>query len=111
MSPVAAAVYGRRFGGARYKIVSGQLMDSNKPMFLPNVENSPQPSPYAEGIRAIQASGGEYPKIWHLLAYRPQAADHLAAFTQEIMRGECPLSPGIRELIAAFTSAANHCPF
>ena len=86
-------------------------MDSKNPMFLPEVENNPQPSPYAEGIRTMQASGAEYPKIWHLLAYRPKAADHLAAFTQEIMRGECPLSPGIRELIAAFTSAANHCPF
>jgi hypothetical protein len=86
-------------------------MDANKPMFLPDVENDPQPSPYADGIRAMQASGAEYPKIWHLLAYRPKAADHLAAFTQEIMRGECPLSPGIRELIAAFTSAGNHCPF
>ncbi len=86
-------------------------MDSHKPMFLPEVENSPQPSLYTEGIRAMQVSGAEYPKIWHLLAYRPKAADHLAAFTQEIMRGDCPLSPGIRELIAAFTSAANHCPF
>ena len=85
-------------------------MDSTSPMFLPDVENNPRASPCAEGIRAMQASGAEYPKIWHLLAYRPQAAEHLAAFTQEIMRGECPLSPGIRELITAFTSAANHCP-
>jgi alkylhydroperoxidase family enzyme len=46
-----------------------------------------------------------------LFAFRPQATDHLGAFTQEIMRGECPLTPGLRELIAAFTSAGNHCPF
>jgi hypothetical protein len=62
-------------------------MDSNNPMFLPEVENSPQPSPYAEGIRAMQASGGEYPKIRHLLAYRPRAADHLAAFTRKSCAG------------------------
>jgi len=85
-------------------------MDSTSPMFLPDVENTSQTSPYAEGVRALQASGSEYPKIWHLLAHPPQAAEHLAAFKQEIMRGECPLSPGIRELIAAFTSVANHCP-
>ena len=59
----------------------------------------------------MQASGTEYMQIWHLFAFRPQATEHLAKFTQEIMRGECPLSPGIRELIAAFTSAGNHCPF
>jgi len=28
-----------------------------------------------------------------------------------VMRGPSPLSPGMRELIAAFTSARNHCPF
>ena len=29
----------------------------------------------------------------------------------EIMREDGPLSPGIRELIAAYTSARNDCPF
>jgi hypothetical protein len=55
--------------------------------------------------------GAEYPKIWHLFAYLPRATAHLGAFTHEVMRGEGPLSPGIRELIAAFTSFANDCPF
>ena len=86
-------------------------MDSPKPMFLPDVEDHPQPSPYSDGIRVMQASGAEYPQIWHLFAFRPQATEHLAKFTQEIMRGQSPLSPGLRELIAAFTSAGNHCPF
>jgi alkylhydroperoxidase family enzyme len=86
-------------------------MDSMKPTFLPGVENDPQPSAYADGIRTVQAAGKEYPQIWHLFAFRPQATEHLAKFTQEIMRGECPLTPGLRELIAAFTSAGNHCPF
>jgi alkylhydroperoxidase family enzyme len=58
-----------------------------------------------------QSAGSEYPKIWHLFAYRPQATAHLSAFTQEIMRGEGPLSPGLRELIAAVTSIGNNCPF
>jgi alkylhydroperoxidase family enzyme len=59
----------------------------------------------------MRAGGKEYPQIWHLFAFRPHATEHLAKFTQEIMHGEAPLSPGLRELIAAYTSYQNHCPF
>ncbi|HVT91729.1 MAG TPA: hypothetical protein VHD76_02710 [Bryobacteraceae bacterium] len=82
-----------------------------EPMFLPDVEANPEPSTYANLIRGMQASGSEYPQIWHLFGFRPKATDHLAQFTQEILRGEGPLSPGIRELIAAYTSNENQCPF
>ena len=81
-----------------------------KPMFLPGVENGAQPSPYLDAIRMMQP-GQEYPQIWHMFAFRPEATQHLARFTQEMMRGPSPLSPGIRELIAAFTSYRNDCPF
>jgi hypothetical protein len=65
------------------------------PMFLPEVENNPQPdSPYTALIRQALAGGHEYPKIWHVFAFRPHATQHLAQFTQEILRGEAPLSPG-----------------
>jgi hypothetical protein len=82
-----------------------------KPMFLPGVENDPKPGPYADNIRMMQQIGREYPQIWHMFAYLPQATEHLARFTQEIMRGEAPLTPGLRELIAAYTSYRNDCPF
>ena len=82
-----------------------------KPMFLPGVEQGAQPGPYLDSIRALQAAGGEYPQIWHLFAFLPRATEHLARFTQEIMRGEGPIPPGIRELIAAYTSYRNDCPF
>ena len=82
-----------------------------EPMLLPDVEQNPQPGPYAAAIQAQRAAGMEYPQIWHLFAYRPDATEHLARFTQAIMRGPSPLSPGMRELIAAYTSARNHCPF
>ena len=82
-----------------------------EPMFLPGVENNPQPSAYADAIRMMRDAGQEYPQIWHMFAFKPQATLHLAQFTQEILRGPAPLSPGLRELIAAFTSARNHCPF
>ena len=82
-----------------------------KPMFLPGVENNPQPGPYADAIRMMQAAGPEYPQIWHMFAFLPKATEHLARFTQEVMRGPSPLSAGMRELIAAFTSYRNDCPF
>jgi len=86
-------------------------MSKMKPMFLPGVENNPQPGPYQDAIRTLQSVAGEYPQIWHLFAYRPQTTTNLGAFTQEIMRGDCPLPAGLRELIAAFTSYGNDCPF
>lgn len=82
-----------------------------KPMFLPAVEQHAEPSPYLDAIQAMKAAGKEYPQIWHLFAFRPEATQHLARFTQEVMREPAPLSPGLRELIAAYTSARNHCPF
>ena len=82
------------------------------PMFLPDVEANPKPSGYLDAIAQMQKSGAaEYPQIWHLFAYLPNATQHLARFTQEILRGPAPLSPGLRELIAAYTSQKNSCPF
>jgi hypothetical protein len=82
-----------------------------EPMFLPEVEASPKPGAYAELIAQARGMNGEYPQIWHLFAYHPEATQHLGRFTQEILRGPAPLSPGLRELIAAYTSARNDCPF
>jgi alkylhydroperoxidase family enzyme len=82
------------------------------PMFLPGVEDGADPaSRYARAIEQMRLAGREYPQIWHLFAFKPHATEHLARFTQEILRGEAPLSPGFRELIAARTSARNGCPF
>jgi alkylhydroperoxidase family enzyme len=80
-------------------------------MFLPGVENNPQPSAWADSIRMMQQTGAEYPQIWHLFAFKPDMTSHLARFTQEVMREPAPLTPGLRELIAAYTSARNDCPF
>lgn len=82
-----------------------------EPMFLPGVEQHPKPGPFLDIIRVARNAGAEYPQIWHLFAFKPEATEHLARFTQEIMRGEAPISPGLRELIAAYTSQGNHCPF
>jgi len=36
---------------------------------------------------------------------------HLARFTQEVMRETSPLSPGLREFIAAYISYVKECEF
>jgi hypothetical protein len=82
-----------------------------EPLFLPDIENNPEPGSYADLLRMMQSTGGEYSQIWHLFAFKSKATEHLARFTQEILREPSPLSPGLRELIAAYTSAENHCPF
>ena len=51
------------------------------------------------------------PQIWHMLSYKPAIGEALSVLSQAIMRGDSPLSPGLRELIAAFTSKGNHCLF
>ena len=80
------------------------------PMFLPGVELNPAGGPYKSLIEQMRDAGTEYPQIWHLFAFLP-ATEHLARFTQAILRGPAPLSPGLRELIAAYTSKRNDCPF
>ena len=82
-----------------------------EPMFLPGVEGDPKPSPYADMIGQMRQAGAEYPQIWHLFAYLPEATQHLGRFTQAVLRGPAPISPGMRELIAAYTSQRNACPF
>ena len=81
------------------------------PMYLREVEDHQGSGMYAELIRKAKADGMPVPQIRYLLAYKPAWTDHLARLTQQVMRGESPLSPGIRELIAAFTSRRNECPF
>lgn len=81
-------------------------------MYLPSVENNPEPGGhYAELIKSARSRGTDMPQIWHMLAYKPAVGDALTALTEVIMRGESPLSPGIRELIAAITSQENNCEF
>jgi len=81
------------------------------PMFLPEVEHAPAAGTYGDKIAKMQEAGFPVPQIWHLFAYKPDRTHFLAQFTQGVMRGPSPLSSGLRELIAAFTSRRNDCPF
>jgi hypothetical protein len=81
------------------------------PMYLKDVENHEPGGPMGERLGHMRAAGVPIPQIQHLFAFKPDRTDHLSQFTQGVMRGPSPLSPGQRELIAAFTSRLNDCPF
>jgi len=59
----------------------------------------------------LEGAGQRVPHIMRLFAFKPDRTEHLSRYTQGVMRGSSPLSTGFRELIAAYTSKLNHCPF
>ena len=82
-----------------------------EPMFLKDVEQHRGDDNYSKAIEAMRRAGPEYPQILHMFSFKIDATVHLERFTQMIMREAAPLTPGIRELIAAYTSKLNDCPF
>ena len=82
-----------------------------KPMFLKDVEQHKGDNNYTRAIEMMKRVGPEYPQILHMFSFKMDATVHLERFTQEMLREAAPLSPGLRELIAAYTSKLNHCPF
>jgi hypothetical protein len=82
-----------------------------EPMFLKDVEQHKGADNYSRAIEMMQRAGVEYPQILHMFSFKINATVHLERFTQEMLREPAPLSPGLRELIAAYTSSLNHCPF
>jgi hypothetical protein len=82
-----------------------------EPMFLKDVEQHKGDDNYTRSIDMMKRAGPEYPQILHLFSYKIKSTGHLERFTQDMLREEAPLSPGIRELIAAYTSHLNQCPF
>lgn len=58
----------------------------------------------------IQVPAG-VPGIVSLFQYRPEFAPALLNLAETVLKGDSPLSPGERELIATFTSAQNKCTF
>ena len=80
-------------------------------IFLEAVQQKARAGPAGEQFAAIESQGFPVPQILYLFAYQPEMTQHLNAFTHALMRGPSPLEPGLRELIAAFTSNRNQCPF
>ena len=81
------------------------------PMYLKSLQDRAPLGPYAGPIGMLEAAGQHVPHIMRLFAFKPEITAHLSRYTQAVMRGPSPLSPGFRELIAAYTSQLNHCPF
>ncbi len=82
-----------------------------EPMFLGDVESHKGDDNYSKAIEMMKKAGPEYPQILHMFAFKIDATAHLERFTQQIMREPAPLTAGVRELIAAYTSSLNQCPF
>ena len=80
-------------------------------MFLKDVEEHKAENNYTRTIDMMKRMGPEYPQILHMFSFKMDATVHLERFTQEMLREAAPLSPGLRELIAAYTSHLNQCPF
>lgn len=51
------------------------------------------------------------PGIRSLVLFRPDTGKHLYALAQELLRGDSPLTPAERELIASYVSSLNQCTF
>lgn len=62
-------------------------------------------------LQKLRDDGETIPEILHLFRFKRRSTDHLVRFTEEIMRGPSPLSPGLRELIGAYFSRKNQCSF
>ena len=80
-------------------------------MYFSEIEEHQGEGAFADSLAGMRSQSIPVPQILHLFAFKPKMTRHLAAFTQELMRGPSPLSTGMRELIAAFTSSSNQCPF
>jgi hypothetical protein len=80
-------------------------------MHLDQVQHHHTQSPWGTAAESMEAAGIPVPQILHLFNFKPDRTKFLAMFTHEVMRGPSPLSPGQRELIAAFTSRQRNCLF
>ncbi len=58
---------------------------------------------------AYVAIENQLPGIGGLLKQFPETGMPLSQFAQALLRGESPLTPGERELIASYTSHVNDC--
>lgn len=80
-------------------------------MFLKEIENRPAEGMTKIALKKLRGDGEAIPEILHLFRFKRGSTDHLVRFTEEVMRGPSPLSPGLRELIGAYFSKRNQCSF
>src|SRR3954452_20167370 len=80
-------------------------------MFLKEIETRPAEGMTKIAFKKLRDDGEAIPEILHLFRFKRRSTDYLVRFTEEVMRGPSPLSPGLRELIGAYFSRKNSCSF
>jgi len=80
-------------------------------MFLKEIETRPAEGMTKVAFQKLRDDGEAIPEILHLFRFKRGSTNHLVRFTEEVMRGPSPLSPGLRELIGAYFSRKNQCSF
>ena len=80
-------------------------------MFLKEIESRPAEGMTSIALNKLRGDGEAVPEILHLFRFKTRNTNHLVRFTEEVMRGPSPLSPGLRELIGAYFSKKNQCSF
>ena len=80
-------------------------------MFLKEIESQPAKGMTRVAFRRLREAGEAIPDILHLFRFKRRTTDHLVRFTDQVMRGPSPLSPGMRELIGAYFSMKNQYSF
>ena len=80
-------------------------------MFLKEIESHPAEGMTKIALAKLRGDGEAVPEILHLFRFKSRATDHLVRFTEEVMHGPSPLSPGLRELLGAYFSRKNQCSF
>lgn len=80
-------------------------------MFLKEIETRPAEGMTKLAFKKLRDGGEAIPEILHLFRFKRNSTNHLVRFTEEVMHGPSPLSPGLRELIGAYFSKKNRCSF
>lgn len=80
-------------------------------MFLKEIANRPAEGMMGIAFKKLGENGHAVPEIMHLFRFKQRSTDFLIRFTDEVMRGPSPLSPGLRELIGSYVSKRNQCSF
>jgi len=80
-------------------------------MFLKEIESRPAEGMTNIALNKLRLDGEAIPEILHLFRFKTRSTNHLVRFTEQVMRGPSPLSPGLRELIGAYFSKKNQCSF
>jgi uncharacterized peroxidase-related enzyme len=89
----------------------GTCLAPQDAVYLKEIETRPARGLTAIAFKRLRNAGETIPDILHLFRFKRRTTDPLVRFTEEVMRGPSPLSPGLRELIGAYVSKKNQYCF